>query len=390
LASAVLPWFERTEPPNIHEIYYAQEDIWILRGLMDIIAQTNAGANENFQAIVKEIEWIRTGPRASRDAGSLWKSASPSTAGAGGMFGAGGGPPAGGGGPPAGYGSGGPGKGGAGGMTRSVVQIDPADGRYVGADLKPLTGAQLRTAMKERSKDAVAKRVQVRMRLKVDERFGKLITECGNGKMMLEVLQVRYNTDAAPETASGSSAAAGLSGMGMPGAPTGGPGGAPNLGGGGAGSDAGAEEGGGAGAGSLTTAAATGEVSIEIYGLIYLFNPMSNLAEKKEPASDPSGASAVAGPPPVTPQGQANTVPSGNAAGAANPAKPDDSASAPPASEASGQVEPSTANPGETDPAGSPEMPEPGNPPPADANPSEAGQEPADPSGDPPADGGGS
>jgi len=364
LASAVLPWFERTEPPNIHEIYYAQEDIWILRGLMDIIAQTNAGANENFQAIVKEIEWIRTGPRASRDAGSLWKSAAPSTAGSGGMFGGGGGPPnmGGGGGPPAGYGAGGPGKGGAAGMARSVAQVDPADGRYVGADLKPLTGSQLRTAMKERSKDAVAKRVQVRMRLKVDERFGKLITECGNGKMMLEVLQVRYNTDAAPETGSSSSAQGGFGGgMGMPGAPAGGPGGAPNLGGGGGGSgsgaDDGANEGGSFGGAALPSTVVANEVSIEIYGLIYLFNPMSNLAEKKD-------ATAPA--------------PAGNASEAANPAKPIDSASAPPANEVSGNVEPPTANPGESDPAGSPEVTEPSNPP------------PADPSGDPPSDGGGS
>ena len=99
------------------------------------------------------------------------------------------------------------------------------------------------------------------------------------------------------------------------------------------------------------------EVSIEIYGLIYLFNPMSNLAEKKD-------ATAPA--------------PAGNASEAANPAKPIDSASAPPANEVSGNVEPPTANPGESDPAGSPEVTEPSNPP------------PADPSGDPPSDGGGS
>jgi hypothetical protein len=301
LASAVLPWFERTEPPNIHEIYYAQEDIWILRGLMDIIAQTNAGANENFQAIVKEIEWIRTGPRASRDAGTLYKSAAPSAGGMGGMGGmfGGGGPPSGyagggGGGPPAGYGTGpGKGSGGGGGMTRAAVQVDPADGRYVGADLKPLTGAQLRTAMKERSKDAVAKRVQVRMRLKVDERFGKLITECGNGKMMLEVLQVRYNTDPAPELALGGGPAR----SGGDGETSGPPGGAANMGTGGGTASLGDGEGGtgpGFGMSPLSGTTSAGEVSLEIYGLIYLFNPMSNLADKQLAASDSTGAPAIA------------------------------------------------------------------------------------------------
>ena len=56
-----MPWYARTAPPTIHEIYYTQEDIWILRGLMDILANTNSEAKENFQAVVREIEWIRWG-----------------------------------------------------------------------------------------------------------------------------------------------------------------------------------------------------------------------------------------------------------------------------------------------------------------------------------------
>ncbi|MFN7625520.1 MAG: hypothetical protein ACK5PZ_01740, partial [Pirellula sp.] len=215
LVSAILPWFSRQgQPPSIHEIYYAQEDIWVLRGLMDIIAQTNSEARENFQAVVREIEWIRTGSKVSRDAGALYASAA-AAGGGGGLMGmggmpgmGGGGPPAGyagggaGGGPPAGYGGAGGGKGGL--VPAAVAQrVDPADGRYVDTNFKPLTGAQLRSAMNLATPNdaviAVAKRIPVRLRLKVDEsQIGRLITECGNGKMMLEVLQLRDNTDPAP------------------------------------------------------------------------------------------------------------------------------------------------------------------------------------------------
>jgi hypothetical protein len=264
LASSVLPWFNRAEPPDIHEIYYAQEDIWILRGLMDIIAKTNAGAKENFQTIVKEIEWIVTGPRAFRDAGTLWDAggmganpmgksgASGSSESSSSSFGGG----------ALGSGLGG-GKAKVGGASgEGMGNVDPADGRYVDANLQPLSGSQLRGAIKVVNPNGVAKRVQVRMRVKVDERFGRLITECGNGKMMLEVLQVRYNTPSAITSGGGSGSSPGRSGRGSKmGA---------MMDGGGFGGvepEAGSRE----NVESLTSS--SGEVSIEIYGLIYLFNP---------------------------------------------------------------------------------------------------------------------
>ena len=312
LISTAMPWYARSTPPTIHEIYYTQEDIWILRGLMDILANTNSEAKENFQAVVREIEWIRWGAKASRDAGALSGSGAGAAGGMGGMMGGmmGGGPPGdyaggGGGGPPAGYGMGGGGRGGSMVPAGTNRAKDPAEGRYVDTSFKPLTGTQLRGAMNlQNATDAViavAKRIPVRMRLKIDEsQLGRLITECGNGKMMLEVLQVRYNTEAA----SNGGAAGGFGGGGeegnMPGL------GAAGAGGSGAelrsdGEEPESGEGGGAmpGMGSLGGGAANrssnGEVPVEIFGLIYLFNPPANLSGTKT-TEDPAATTPVANP----------------------------------------------------------------------------------------------
>jgi hypothetical protein len=387
LATAVLPWFGRATPPDIHEIYYAQEDIWILRGLMDIIAQTNAGANENFQAIVKEIEWIRTGPRVSRDAGSLAAASSGAAAG-GAPYGAGGAPSGyaggGGGGMPSGYGGMG-GMGGKGGeaanAARAATRVDPADNRYVDANLKAVSGAQLRTAIKDRDKnqDGVAKRVQVRMRVKVDERFGKLITECGNGKMMLEVLQVRYNTDPAPDQ--------GGSGGGGGGGGAAGGGAKPSFGGAGlgAGSGAGMMSDGENSLGSSalqSTEVNAGEISIEIYGLIYLFNPPPSLNATNPatpaPAGGPPAAAPAANPPAANPPAAnppAANPPAGEVAEMETPAG-ETPAGEPPAGDTPAGEPPAEEPPAENAPAGEEPPADPGtdtNPPPSPPEPSGEG-----------------
>ena len=352
IISDALPWFSKPTPPSIYEIYYTQEDIWLLRGLMDILANTNSEAKENFQAIVREIEFIRWGARASRDAGAL--AGADAIGGGGGMMGGmmggmpgmGGGPPGGyagggAGGAPAGYGGMGGGKGGLmPGGGAGPARRDPADGRYVDNSFKPLTGAQLRTAMSLQNANdaviAVAKRIPVRMRLKVDEsQIGRLITECGNGKMMLEVLQVRYNTDAAAAPGAASGAAGGGAGF---------PGGAASMGtGGGAGAsfkedDSG--EGGGGGAsmpgmpGAGESPDTRGEIPIEIYGLVYLYNPPANLrgTNTNAPASGagvPMGsvapADAASNPAASNPSTAAPSTPSTTAPATgenANPAAP--------------------------------------------------------------------
>ena len=59
LINSIRLW--RGSSPTIYEILYTQENMWILEGVMRIIAKTNEGAKANFQAPIKEIEFIRIG-----------------------------------------------------------------------------------------------------------------------------------------------------------------------------------------------------------------------------------------------------------------------------------------------------------------------------------------
>jgi len=303
LMNQILPWYGMSTPPSVLEIYYTQEDMWLLTGIMEIIKATNGAAIENFQTKVREIEFIRMGRYANRDAGALSEAA-----GGGGMMGGSGGMMGGSGGMMGGSGgsggmmggsgsmmgnsSGGDegndggGSGGAapsGGVGGGGEEVDPADSRYVsfaeGKEFEALKGAELRDAMKnisaQNAVDAVAKRVPIRMRLKIDPNYlNTLITECGNANMMLEVYQVRFNVSASAATGStmGGMGGSGAMGVGM---------GRPGMAGGSGGtSDADAEESGSVGSGSFGMGEEVGllegsEVSVEIFGLVYLYNPVN-------------------------------------------------------------------------------------------------------------------
>ncbi len=345
LLSTVMPWYSKPTPPTIHQIYYTQEDIWLLRGLMEIIKETNKEANENFQTSVKEIEWIRFGAKASREAGVIY----PNVGGGGGGGGGGGSSPYGGGGPPANYGGGGGnsmpsgygagGQGGRGGAASEILnqkaaarEIDPADDRYLDANFKPLSGAALRSAMRLTNAadaiNAVAKRIPVRMRLKVDPaKINNLLVECGNAKMMLEVYQVRLNTDAAD--AVGEKSGGGASG--------GKEGGKPSLGGVGSSAGTMAEEGASsAGVSSSQTggkgsAQSLAEVPVEIFGIVYLFNAPENLSSTNTSAAPaaaaaPTGAAAGAKANATAPANTAptNTTPTPPPAGKSDPMNPEE------------------------------------------------------------------
>ena len=198
------------------------------------------------------------------------------------------------------------GGGDGGGVVDSGMGMDPADGRYISfaaeSEFQPRKGAELRDAIRTISPsnavDAVAKRVSVRMRLKIDPAgLSRLIAACGSAELMLEVYQVRLNTDAAPDIAMGGGGGGfggaemsgyggggggGKSGMSMSGGPGGMGGGPGGMGGGmggmsedGYGPSSGGGGGGYGGAmGQATTLQdAPAEVSVEIFGLIYLYNP---------------------------------------------------------------------------------------------------------------------
>ena len=343
LMSQILPWYGMSTPPSVLDIYYTQEDMWLLTGVMEIIKATNGSAIENFQTKVREIEWIRMGRYANRDAGALSGGAGGGggmmMGGSGGMMGGSGGMMGGSGGMMGGSGGsmgssggmagGGDEGGGSGGSSGTAPSgggeaVDPADSRYIsfaeGKEFEALKGAELRDAMKnisaQNAVDAVAKRVPIRMRLKIDpNHLNTLITECGNANMMLEVYQVRFNVTASAGGGAGGMMGA-ASGGGRPG--LGRTGGSPSSGGGGAaGGSSGDEE---PGAGSASGFGSSGfgdeaglsegsEVSIEIFGLVYLYNPVNigNLGTDKigeTPAENavPGAAAAVPSdsPPPST------------------------------------------------------------------------------------------
>eukprot|EP00534_Pseudo-nitzschia_fraudulenta_P010999 CAMPEP_0201211428 /NCGR_PEP_ID=MMETSP0851-20130426/182298_1 /ASSEMBLY_ACC=CAM_ASM_000631 /TAXON_ID=183588 /ORGANISM="Pseudo-nitzschia fraudulenta, Strain WWA7" /LENGTH=231 /DNA_ID=CAMNT_0047500367 /DNA_START=23 /DNA_END=715 /DNA_ORIENTATION=+ len=84
------------------------------------------------------------------------------------------------------------------GMPLAGMEMDPGDYRYVDKDYKKLMVDDLQAATTEPTSEnyylSVAKRLPVRMRFLMDQReIDKLLVECGNADLMIEVRQVRIN-----------------------------------------------------------------------------------------------------------------------------------------------------------------------------------------------------
>jgi hypothetical protein len=241
LQASIVPWFNLPQPSTL-DICYTQEDIWILEGILRVIKATNGKAKENFQAPIKEVEWIKIGKSAGTDAATIM---------------------------PLGGGDGADYSGGDGfAPAVAAVSPDPADNRYVDSNYKPVPAAKLRAAMKSSNPEdaffVVAKRVPVRFRLKMDQsKIPKLLAECGNGDLMIEVKQARINTS---DGASGISIGSGMMGMaaGAIGMDDSGDGGTGDMGG---------DDSGGSGM-SAATQATQADPPVEVYGIVYLFNPV--------------------------------------------------------------------------------------------------------------------
>jgi hypothetical protein len=315
-------------PPNLLEILYAQEDFWVLKALMEVISRTNKGATGQFNAAIKEIEFIRFGKDVQSAVGRIDTPMAepdpnaPMEPGMGGPEGGrmeagppGAGPPGGGmpgGAPPDSYaaegrrsefGMGEPGADGG----LAIPSSDPARGRYVDSSYAPLDPAVLRKVMTtpaeaapEEHYLAVAKRIPVRMRVKIDQK--KLYTfllECANSELTLEVRQLRVNPSSDMDMAGMMSGGYGgmPGGYGMPGAPS-------SMGAGppGEGRREGSSFGYGAGPGSGGYSTAMDgsmsavdqhsrtDVTVEIYGIIYIYNPVDKVILKEPEAGDQAPA----------------------------------------------------------------------------------------------------
>ena len=314
----------KSDDPTTLDVLYAQEDLWVLQNIMDIIKRTNEGYEGRHDAAVKQIEFVRIGRAALGQAGQVMNVgagpngenlAGPGAGYPGGERGAPGVPM-----PGAAPAPGAPATAGAPAappvnpMTLPDFNAaDPGNWRYVDKFNVPLAGAQLRAALAPPAPGVtvdpqvalltVAKRMPVRIRLEIDQRrLNKLLIEFGNAPLPVEVRQLQINRQpAAIGDPSSFFAGLGAPGGGQGAYPGGGEGfnqgASPFPGGrGGYGEGMGSQPGVQPGVGSLTRDATvdTNLIRLELYGIVYLYNPV-NRATLGLPAAGPA-ATAMANP----------------------------------------------------------------------------------------------
>jgi hypothetical protein len=174
--------FEWGSAPTTFEVLYAQEDLWVLASLIDIIKKTNAGAKTRSQAPVKQIDFIQIAqdvqdpgfrvivpkPLGLEDGGDADVDPPPAVPATGSMSDQ--------------Y------------SDETTSQQDDAlsklvANRYVNKDYAPI--ADLETL---RTEVTVAKRIPVRLRIRMDQRhIYRLLVECANANLTFEVRQFRFN-----------------------------------------------------------------------------------------------------------------------------------------------------------------------------------------------------
>jgi hypothetical protein len=391
--------------PSTLDILYAQEDLWIVKALLNVVAKTNGDALERHRAPIKEIRELSTGQEARTKEGGIKMFFAPAGSGIASSTGAAPGAPGvgTGGGSPTAPAVGKPGTGGGVGTganpyaASQAVATHPADMRYVDTkfDYKPL--ADIKTAIESDSFTsdpalAVAKRVPFRMNLVIDQReLNKFLINCGNNELMVEIAQVRYNPQAvttggmmggSPMGPGGAPGAPGVGG-GMPGAPGKGGPGAGGAGAGIGGDDEGSGMGGAMGGGAGTTVPISPPVGlspydivVDIYGYVQIYNvPAAKKFKHLQAASaDPAATTTPATETPAT----TATQPAATEPAATEPAATQPSALNPLADPPT-TTQPNETQPNETTPPAS--TPAPGDTPPATTDPPE-------PTTPPPATGG--
>ena len=388
--SDLFPWLGRR--PSTLQVYYSQENIWILKQLLQIIANVNGDANQPFQAKIREISRIGIGASVDFEMGNLAQPGEGRRAGGMGGYGIEGGM---GGmydsGPmEEGYedyeGGGEMMEGGPGGGAAPAA-MDPAENRYVDMQNQPIPASTLRTALtSNRPEDApiaVAKRVPVMMRVKMDQRFvPQLIAECGSAPLMVEVRRVRILPPSSRPGGGGDMGGYGMGGedMGGYGGDMGGYGEDYGMGGEGGYGDPGGGFGSQAGGRQGKSEEFPLDVDVEVYGLIYIYNPPDPEKLGLEQVTEDTvidGSTATGDQAPAVPEEP--TEP----AEPTEPVLPDEPIADPPVETpgppAAGETQPDDADPQDTDEALEPEAELP--PPPDEPGDAEAAEpvETADP-----------
>jgi hypothetical protein len=266
-------WAGRAGTPSSWDVLYAQEDLWVLRAIMEIIKATNGDAMVRHNAAIKEIEFLRLGKSAVEGGAKIWRREATTGEETSAYV------------EPEG-----PSEQVEEGDMIQIRRVDPADGRYVNRDYGALTGTELRQLLDSTSPDdaylRVAKRMPVRLRVKMDQRsMTQLLVACANSNLTLEVRQLSLNPSSSADT--------GTTRRGMPRNPFG-------LDEGAMGSmfmsgremnyaDRLRSQSGG----SLDANAFPNDLSVEVYGLIYIYNePDPNVLGGAGEGDQPSGGSS--------------------------------------------------------------------------------------------------
>lgn len=199
-----------TNDPTPLQVYMLQQDLWLLEAMFKIIRGINGNSNANDLSDIKRIDHVVFGRQVGGKLGRLTpvdrRLGDPTAAAAG--------DPAAGlrGGddsefeePDEDFGArfgnrGGPGGGGGGGGASSYVGKAPYHNRYVDVNFEPIDGAVVRqviegTVLPDTNLELiVAKRVPVRIALKMDERrIADFMAACANSPFAFEIQQVRWN-----------------------------------------------------------------------------------------------------------------------------------------------------------------------------------------------------
>ena len=201
----------RTTPSDL-QVKLAQEDLWVVQSLLRVIKNTNGNVTEHSKAAIKHIDALDIGVNAV----AAWAAAEGQVFHGGGEAGSGGGAAvAAAGATPAGAAAAGASGGG------SAEDAALKQNRYVDEKGEPLA-ADAASPTKE------FKRMPIRMKLSIDQRkIAKLLVECANSAMPIEVRRVRikpgegeivdFGTGAAGGTGGTGAGAAFAGGTGMPG-----------------------------------------------------------------------------------------------------------------------------------------------------------------------------
>ena len=263
--------------PTPLQVYMLQQDLWLLEAIFDIIRSVNGDADANDLAVIKRIDHIAFGREARSQLGELTPydpmlqgsnaagaesselSLSESFASRG--------------------------RGGPEGATASGDGFDkfgsfsPYHGRYVGVNYEPLTADLVRSVLTgdtlptDNLELIVAKRVPVRIALRMDERkIPEFMAACANSPFSFEINQIRLNRHTPGEGIEFNGGGYGQGnqqsgGMDRGGTAMAGFGGRSGLGGGGDNEDSGMKA-------SDVETRTNYDVDVEFYGIVKIYNPV--------------------------------------------------------------------------------------------------------------------